>query len=160
MAYLLDSNVFINAKNHYYGFKLCPGFWKWLDHGFSKGLVLSVKKVRDELMAREDMLSNWCKSRDKMFVDVMESKTFESLKVLSTWVIQNYTPENQAKFLGDADFQLVAYAHAHSHIVVTSEVAAYGAAVKIPNACKEMDVQFMNPFQMLHAEKVQFHFNI
>jgi len=30
MPYLLDSNVFIEAKNKYYRFSLCPGFWDWL----------------------------------------------------------------------------------------------------------------------------------
>ena len=31
MAYLLDSDVFIRAKNDHYGFDLCPGFWEWLE---------------------------------------------------------------------------------------------------------------------------------
>nr|WP_269633613.1 DUF4411 family protein [Pelomonas sp. BJYL3] len=30
MAYLLDANVFIQAKNLQYGFDFCPGFWDWL----------------------------------------------------------------------------------------------------------------------------------
>ena len=28
-TYLLDSNVFIQAKNLYYGFDFCPAFWDW-----------------------------------------------------------------------------------------------------------------------------------
>lgn len=31
MAYLLDANVFIQAKNLQYGFDFCPAFWDWLD---------------------------------------------------------------------------------------------------------------------------------
>ena len=27
MAYLLDANVLISAKNLHYGFDFCPGFW-------------------------------------------------------------------------------------------------------------------------------------
>ena len=30
VAYLLDANVFIQAKNLYYGFDFCPAFWEWL----------------------------------------------------------------------------------------------------------------------------------
>ena len=30
MAYLLDSNVFIQAKNLHYGLDFCPAFWDWL----------------------------------------------------------------------------------------------------------------------------------
>ena len=28
-SYLLDSNLFIQAKNHRYGFDFCPAFWDW-----------------------------------------------------------------------------------------------------------------------------------
>jgi hypothetical protein len=159
MAYLLDANVFIDAKNHYYGFNVCPGFWKWLDHAHEQHICLSIKKVRDELMGREDKLALWCKARKKMFVETEDAKTFESMKLLSTWVVANYQPAAQAKFLGDADFRLVAFAHAHNHVLVTSEVPANGLAVKIPNACKALDVPTITPFQMLAKEKVQFHFN-
>gem|GEM_PF-6918350 len=31
MAYLLDSDVLIRAKNDHYGFDFCPGFWDWLE---------------------------------------------------------------------------------------------------------------------------------
>ena len=31
MLFLLDSDTLIQAKNEYYGFDLCPGFWDWLD---------------------------------------------------------------------------------------------------------------------------------
>ena len=30
MAYLLDANVFIQAKNLHYGMDFCPAFWDWL----------------------------------------------------------------------------------------------------------------------------------
>jgi len=30
MAYLLDANVFISAKNLHYGMDFCPAFWEWL----------------------------------------------------------------------------------------------------------------------------------
>ncbi len=30
MAYLLDSDTFITAKNFHYGLDFCPGYWEWL----------------------------------------------------------------------------------------------------------------------------------
>lgn len=30
MAYLLDADVFIAAKNLHYGLDFCPAFWEWL----------------------------------------------------------------------------------------------------------------------------------
>ena len=32
MPYLLDANVFIQAKNLHYGMDFCPAFWDWLIH--------------------------------------------------------------------------------------------------------------------------------
>ena len=31
MAYLLDTNVFIQANKLHYGLDFCPAFWEWLD---------------------------------------------------------------------------------------------------------------------------------
>jgi len=30
MAYILDADVFIRAKNLHYGLDFCPAFWEWL----------------------------------------------------------------------------------------------------------------------------------
>lgn len=156
MAYLLDTNVFIQARDGYYGFDVCPGFWRWLDDSHKRGVWLSIKAVRDEILAREDDLARWCKARKGCFIDAGDGDTYESLKLLSSWVSAKYAQAAQAEFLGCADFILVGYAHAHGHLVVTHEVPSSGFAVKIPNACKEMDVGFLTPLQMLSREGVQF----
>jgi hypothetical protein len=77
-------------------------------------------------------------------------------KILSSWVKDTYEMAAQERFFSGADFVLVGFAHAHSHIVVTQEVASSGFHVKIPNACKAMDVKCMSPFEMLKIEKAQF----
>jgi hypothetical protein len=156
MAYLLDSDVFIQAQNMYYSFAVCPGFWRWLDQAHSRGLVFSIKAVRDELLALEDELSKWVRPRKKLFLDTKDSETYESQKILSTWVVDNYSQAAQSEFFASADFRLVAFAYAHSHTVVTHEVFATGFKVKIPNACRAMDVPVMAPFQMLEVEGAKF----
>jgi len=155
MAYLLDSDVFIQAKNLHYRFKVCPGFWEWLDDANSKNIIMSIKEVRKELLEYKDLLSLWVKARKKMFVETEDDKTFDSCKSLAAWVNENYNQAAQAKFLADADFVLVAYAHAYNHTVVTHEIPGYGFDVKIPNACKWMEVPVISPFQMLTDQKVK-----
>lgn len=39
MRYLLDTNVFIQARNLHYGFDFCPAFWDWLDGQNAAGVV-------------------------------------------------------------------------------------------------------------------------
>lgn len=47
MAYLLDANVFIQAKNLYYGMDFCPAFWDWLVKQNEVEQVFSIEKVAD-----------------------------------------------------------------------------------------------------------------
>ncbi len=159
MAYLIDTDVFINAKNFHYRFDVCPGFWNWLIEANNRDVLFSIQQVRKEIMERKDMLSLWCgnKYRKKMFLETKDSKTYEELQLLATWVSQNYQMAAQNKFFKSADFVLVGFAAAHGHTVVTHEVAANGFEVKIPNACRHMEVPVINPFDMLGKEKVKFN---
>lgn len=49
-TYLLDSDVFITAKNAYYAFEICPGFWKGLLREYEHERVCSIDRVRAELL--------------------------------------------------------------------------------------------------------------
>ena len=67
IMYLLDANVFIQAKNLHYGFDFVPAFRDWLIRENSTGKVASVEKVADELCVGGDELSEWAKERDESF---------------------------------------------------------------------------------------------
>ena len=60
MSYLLDANVFIQAKNLHYGLDFCPAFWQWLIDGHADGRVFSIDKVADEIAAGADELTSGC----------------------------------------------------------------------------------------------------
>jgi hypothetical protein len=49
MSYLLDANVFIQAKNLHYGFDFCPAFWEWLVRKNLAKQVFSIDKVAVEI---------------------------------------------------------------------------------------------------------------
>ena len=63
MAYLLDADVFIRAKNLHYGFDFCPGFWDWLVEANVRDRVFSIERVADELKAGDDELAEWTTER-------------------------------------------------------------------------------------------------
>ena len=58
-TYLVDSDVFITAKNLYYAFDICPGFWKSVVHHHLEGRVFSVDRVRSELLAGRIVRKNY-----------------------------------------------------------------------------------------------------
>jgi hypothetical protein len=65
MSYLLDTDVFIRAKNLHYGLDFCPAFWDWLVHKANAGLVFSIDKVADEIKAGQDELTEWANTHGK-----------------------------------------------------------------------------------------------
>lgn len=83
--YLLDANVFIQAKNLHYGFDFCPGFWDWIDRANGEGEVFSISKVFDELRAGDDELTEWAQERrDQLFLSP-DDPVIDSLRALSRW---------------------------------------------------------------------------
>jgi len=158
MAYLLDANVFIEAKRRYYGMDFCPAFWAWLQEQNTAGRVFSIEKVGDELVAGGDELADWAAARREAFFLRPDEAMLGSLATVGEWVSgQNYRPAAVSAFLQDADYYLVAHAHAHAHIVVTHEVPSDGVRqVKIPNVCIGMKTKCMTPFEMLRMERARF----
>jgi hypothetical protein len=155
MAYLLDANVFIQAKNLHYGLDFCPAFWDWLIEANAAGKVLSIEKVGDEIDAGADELASWAAARGTGFFVKPDATLLPALASLSAWATgQGYEPAAVNTFLQIADYYLVAHALAHRHTVVTHEVAAPSARkIKIPNACLGVGVKCMTPFEMLRHER-------
>lgn len=158
MAYLLDANIFIQARNLQYGFDFCPAFWDWLVQNNAAGTVYSIQQVGDELQAGGDNLSDWATARGDGFFLPPDEVVLPVLSRVSTWAVgQNYEPAAVNTFLQVADYWLVAFALAHGHTVVTHEVPANSTRkIKIPNACVGLNVHFMTPYQMLRHERARF----
>lgn len=158
MAYLLDANVLITAKNLQYGLDFCPAFWDWLIVGNDTGLVFSVEKVGDEVRASGDELADWAAKRgDSFFVKPKESD-HSALAEVSAWAkSQGYEPEAVNTFLDVADYYLVAQAYAGRHTVVTHEVPSPSIRkIKIPDACIGLGIKCMTPYEMLRRERARF----
>ena len=83
--YLLDANVFIQAKNLHYGFDFCPAFWDWLDERNPDGKVASIEKVADELHAGADELADWADARGDRFFLRPNDMVVPALRTASDW---------------------------------------------------------------------------
>lgn len=160
--YLLDANVYITAHRTYYAFDLCPGFWDCLIHYFNAGRILSIDRVRRELLEQDDALSRWvgadCPAG--MFVTSLESAVTDAYREVMSWVYANnqFSPQAKNEFSRGADGWLVAYARARNRILVTLE--AYQQDVRrrvpIPNVCDQFGLPRMNTFEMLRELHVRF----
>ncbi len=163
MAFLVDSDVLIEAKDRHYGFDFCPGFWDWLIQQNAAGNLFSVQKIQQELTAGNDPLSVWALKQGANFFLAPDSRTTSSLSRISSIATgmqvngQSYLPAALSTFLSSGDYYLIAHAHAHGHTVVTHEVGYSGGnqpslkRLKIPDVCKAAGVSCTNPFDMLRA---------
>jgi hypothetical protein len=158
MAYLLDANVFIEAKNRYYGFDICPAFWDWLDTSNAANQVFSIEKVGDELAAIEDDLSEWAAARRPGLFLPVEPGMLDSLRRVAGWAQgQGYDPGAVTTFLERADYYLVGQALALGYTVVTQErPSATLRKIKIPDACVGLGVRCVSPFEMLRNQRARF----
>jgi Domain of unknown function (DUF4411) len=158
MAYLLDANVFIEARRRYYGLDFCPAFWDWLVAANARGLVFSIERIRDELIGAGDELSDWVRALPAEFFFPTDQGTLVSLAAAVDWARrQSFRQSAVALFADDADAYLVAHAAAHGHSVVTLEQPSDGEKqVKIPNACIGLGVKYLNTFDLLRREGARF----
>jgi hypothetical protein len=158
MAYLLDANVFIQAKNLHYGMDFCPAFWDWLVEKNAQEKVFSIEKVADEIVAGQDELVQWADQRGSDFFLKPDQAMLSALERVSSWAVgQNYDPAAVNTFFQVADYYLVAYAVAHEHIIVTHEVASSSTKeIKIPNACIGLGIRCVTPYEMLRRERARF----
>lgn len=159
MTYLLDANVFITAKNLYYGFDFCPAFWDWIIREHHAGKVFSIEKVGDEIQAGDDELSEWAARLPDSFFRRADAKTLPALAHVARWVTSqpSYSAAAKHTFLQIADYYLVAQALAEGHIVVTHERPSNSPhRVKIPDVCLGLGVRYMTPFEMLRHERARF----
>ena len=159
MAYLLDANVFIEAKNRHYGLDFCPAFWEWIIDRHEAEIVFSIEGVGRELKAGADDLADWTSELPPtFFLKPPDPGMGRALVAVSNWVGgRDYRQGAISTFLGTADYYLVAHALAEQHTVVTHEVAANSQKrIKIPNACTGVGIKSITPFEMLRREGARF----
>ncbi len=162
--FLVDSDVFITAKNAYYDFGICPGFWEGVIRQHEKGRVFSVDRVRNELLAgrKDDDLVQWVTNDlpPSFFLDVESGDVPNRYTEIMVWSQRHpaYFDYAKAKFATGADGWLVAYARVHDAIVVTNEARAPDSKsdIKLPDVCAQFGVPVMNTFSMLKELAVRF----
>lgn len=152
--YVLDANVFIEAKRRYYAFDLGSRFWDILVQHANDGAIESIDRVKQELDKEKDELAEWANGDfSHAFCSTNKEDVIESYGRVMTWVQgqSQYTDAAKAEFANEPDGWLVAYAMAKVRIVVTHEVLAPDAKkrVPIPNVCEPFQVRYLDTFEML-----------
>jgi hypothetical protein len=160
--YVVDTNVFVQAHRRHYAFDICPGFWDCVIHYHETGRVISIDRVRDEILAG-DALEAWVKNSapKTLFASTADPAVTANFAAMVQWVQgePQFKLEAKTEFAAVADGWLAAYAQAHpNHVVVTHEEFSPDAKkrVPLPNVCKKFGVEYVDPFAMLKGLQASF----
>ena len=156
LRYLLDANVFIEAKNRYYGFDIVPSFWEWLDSRQASHEIASITSIYDELAQGDDDLSDWVKARkgSDWWLDDTDEEIQKSYAAIVVWVMsQDFTQEAKDKFLNEADPWLIAKARVLGAKIVTHEGFNLDRKnkVTIPVVCHHFNVGYVDTFELIRS---------
>ena len=163
-SFVLDSDVFIAAKNAYYAFDICPGFWSGILRAFQQGSVRSIDRIRNELLAgqREEDLVQWVRNEvpEPFFDDSNSGDVSTAFAEVMLWVQRNgqYFDRAKAKFATEADGWLVAYSMVHGTVIVTNEQPRPESRnrVLLPDVCVQFQVPYKDTFVMLRDLAIRF----
>lgn len=157
MAYLLDANVFLEARKTHYGMDFCPAFWRWLTVSQADGQVFSVTQVRDELT--DDVIVPWVAAQSPGFFLSADDTVALAIHAVTQWVNRQPLLDPVIhEFMDSADMYLVVHGLAHGHTVVTLEKSAKGSKkrIKIPDVCAALGVRCIEPHVMLRELQARF----
>lgn len=161
--YLLDANVFIEAKRRYYAFDVCPGFWECLVWHHQGAYLQSIDRVQQELELGDDELKAWVTATmpATCFGSSDDSAVIAEYARIQAWAQgqPQYSPDAKAEFAAKADAWLVAYAKVKEFVLVTHEVPAPDSRrrVPIPSVCDAFNVAYVDTFVMLRDLEAKFH---
>jgi len=162
--YLIDANVFIQAKNFHYRFEFCQGFWDWIIQAHQADIVFSIDKVRAELEKgkNDDPVRVWINTLPNSFFqpDIKDHAVIASYSQIMQWNSSNnhYLPQAKQEFARSdvADAFLIAVAKTHGYTIVTYEKSNpyTKRRVLIPDAAKVFDVKSTMIYDLLsqHAK--------
>ena len=161
--YILDTNVFIEARDACYGFDICPAFWEFMITQYRQQRLYSIDEVEEELHPDEEIIKWLKKSRVKdtgFFQDTKDPRVKQKHQEIVAYVnaSSQYFTEAKEKFLNGADPWLIAYAAVHGCVLVTHEQKAPDAkkTVPMPNICDEFGVECCDTYEMLKELGARF----
>lgn len=157
MVYLLDTNIFIESRKNL-PMDIWRTFWNKLSELAMNGLVVSSVKVKEEIEAGHDELSEWIKNNvpDTFFLP-LDVDTMKVYATLQNWVAgRDFTEAGKADFAVKADAFIISAAFAKGMTLVTFEKSnpQKKNRVMIPDACAAIGANCCDLNAMLRALNV------
>ena len=153
MKYILDSSVFMQAKNEYYNFEFCPAFWELLVVLNQQDILVSIDRVLVEILKGNDKLVTWVQKEGKnLFKNTNIISVKNNMNDIYQWLKNNgkFSDAMIDDFYDGADIWLIASAMSWECSVVTQEsIRKSKSKIQIPEVCDYFKVKCISTFKML-----------
>lgn len=155
MIYLVDSGVFITAKNLYYQMNRVPEFWDWLEFQSEAGKIKVPTEIYEEIVSGKDDLAEWARGRkENLIID-------EDVSDINTVINQGYgftngeIDEATLEQMGKDPFIILYGLHDPANrIIISSEVSSpkrMKKNKKIPDICFGLGIQHYDVYHLIRA---------
>jgi len=152
MKYVFDSGPFIDCR--YYFPTIFKNYWNKLNQLAINKDILSVKEVYNELCKGTDVISKWAEQN----IDIFEKPSPEEFEIVKGIMAKHkelIKSSNYSNGSPVADPFVIAKAKIYNLIVVTQETYRENAH-KIPNICKDLNVQCVSLEKFMLIEGWEF----
>tara|TARA_R110000803_G_scaffold118659_3_gene187052 strand:+ start:1692 stop:2174 length:483 start_codon:yes stop_codon:yes gene_type:complete len=150
--YSVDTSALIHAWRRSYPIRNFRPVWDRLDTLIDADRLFSSKEVFLELKKWDDDLFNWCKDRERMFVDIDGDSFQENMAhVMGTYPRLVDTRKNKS---GADPFVIVVALSSNPPLVVVTQEGATGNLAKpnIPDVCTAEGVECINILDLIVRE--------
>ncbi len=160
VKYIIDTSSLIELNRHN-PMDVYPGVWHNIENLIRQNRLLAPKEVYKEISRKDDILFDWVKNNNKIFVE----PTNEQIDIVRE-LLKKYPSMIRLDRIYDADPWVIAMAidMAQSKqstlvkikkIVVTEEKIR-GNQIKIPYVCKTYNIECIDILDMFRKEGWQF----
>ncbi len=142
--YCLDAGVFINGWHKHYHKDVFPSVWTHLHKQLSEGVAFVPHEIYNEVLRVDDEASRWLKVRKHC----VRRETTEVMAHMK-YIMRTYPRlVEQRTHRSGGDPFLIATAFVDKSIVVTEEnFAENPSKPKIPDVCKDMQIECIKPLE-------------
>lgn len=156
--YCFDTNVLVQAWNHYYAPEICQSYWDVLNKFGERGIVFVPGEVYDEIQKIDDNLAKWLRD-SRIPVRETDGQVTKHLTEIYAKDRKHRLLVEDTKQRSLADPWVIAHALRADAVVVTKENKETNPAskrIKIPNVCEKMGVECINDFEFIKRFNIQF----
>lgn len=162
--YVIDSSSLIHLNRHY-PIEVFPGVWRNLEVLVRSGLLVSPKKVLEEISRMDDSLKRWAHKNSGMFKDLDEKQIKIAMDILKRYP-SLAKPDSETAVADpfiialaiqkESDKKGTLFPEMRKNIIVTEEKLK-GNQVRIPFVCREYGIECIELLEMFRKEGWTFN---